>query len=205
LPAQTEFAAVVQSAAAAAGDERALDKLLAAMRAATAARSFRARIEAEVDGEKSDFALDFAAPNHYRMSGAGFEFVIIGKEGFVKLGEQWQRAPKDEADDSNAFNVGNTPVFWDETTAARLKPLMTVKTVTDAALAGQAMKLYEYELKDAFGHKGGNTARTWISAADGLPRKTEVAGDYDGVKSKAVMTWLEYNADLKIEPPTLPQ
>ncbi len=181
----------------------AVDEVLGIMRAAHARRSFRARMETEVNGEASGFDLEFAAPDRYRMLGKGFEFVIIGQAGYVKMDKIWQRAPRDEADDSHTFNVGNAPVFWGAAAAAKLKPLTTVKNVSEVAGDGPPQKLFEYEMTNALGHQGRNFSRTWVSLPDGLPRKTEVFGDYEGIKSRAVLTWLEYDARLKIEAPVI--
>lgn len=182
----------------------AVDELLSVMRAAHARRSFRARMETEVNGEASGFELEFLAPDRYRMRGKGFEFIIIGQQGYVKMDQIWQRAPRDEADDSHTFNVGNAPVFWGAAAAAKLKPLTTIKNVSEVAGGGgQPLKLFEYEMKNALGHRGRNFSRTWVSLSDSLPRKTEVFGDYEGVKSRAVLTWLEYDAKLKIEAPVI--
>ena len=181
----------------------AVDEVLGVMRAAHARRSFRARMETEVNGEASGFDLEFVAPNRYRMIGKGFEFVIIGQDGYVKMENIWQRAPRDEADDSHTFNVGNAPVFWGAAAAAKLKPLTTVKNISEIMDETVLQKLYEYEMKDALGHQGRNFSRTWVNLKDGLPRKTEVFGDYEGIKSRAVLTWLEYDANLKIEAPVL--
>lgn len=171
-----------------------------AMHATTTVPSFRAKVEAEVDGEKSGFELEFVAPDRYRMKSASFEFVIIGKEGYLKLDNQWQKAQRDEADTSNTFNVGNAPVFWSDAAIPKLKPHLAIKSVSDATLAGVPMRLIEYEMTDALGRKGHNQSRTWVGQ-DGLPRRTEMTGDYGGVKSHAVMTWLDYGSALKIETP----
>jgi hypothetical protein len=181
----------------------AVDEVLGVMRAAHARRSFRARMETEVNGEAGGFDLEFVAPDRYRMRGKGFEFIIIGQDGYVKMENIWQRAPRDEADDSHTFNVGNAPVFWGAAAATKLKPLTTVKNVSETTVEGHAQKLFEYEMKDALGHQGRNFSRTWVSLPDGLPRKTEVFGDYEGTKSRAVLTWLEYDANLKIEAPVI--
>jgi hypothetical protein len=173
----TAQAHVEQTAAAQPREPAAgVDELFQAMRAATARRSFQAKVETEVDGERGGFDLEFAAPDRYRMRGAGFEFVIIGREGYLKLENQWQKAPRDEADTSNTFNVGNAPVFWGEAAIPKLKPQVTLKFVAATVLAGQPAKLIEYEM----------------------------TGEYDGVKSRAVLTWLNYGASLKIETPPVP-
>ena len=181
----------------------AVDELFGVMRAAQARQSFRAKMEAEVNGEPRGFELEFAAPDRYHLTGKGFEFIIIGQTGYVKIENVWQQAPRDEADDSHTVNVGNAPVFWGAAAAARLKPQTTVKTVSEVTAEGRPQKLFEYEMTDALGHRGRNFSRTWVSLSDGLPRKTEVFGDYDGVKSRAVLTWLEYDAKLKIELPVV--
>lgn len=188
------------TATSAQGTATDLDVLFNAMHAATTMRSFRAKIEAEVDGEKSGFELEFVAPDRYRMKSASFEFVIIGQDGYLKLDNQWQKAQRDETDTSNTFNVGNAPVFWSAAAIPKLKPHLMIKTVSAATLAGLPARLIEYEMTDALGHKGRNQSRTWIGQ-DGLPRRTEMTGEYDGVKSHAVMTWLDYGSALKIVPP----
>ena len=177
-----------------------LDVLFNAMHAATARRSFRAKVEAEVDGEKSGFELEFVAPDRYRMKSASFEFIIIGQDGYLKLDNQWQKAQRDETDTSNTFNVGNSPVFWSDAAIPKLKPHLTLKAVRATTLAGLPAQLVEYEMTDALGRKGHNQSRTWVGQ-DGLPRRTEMTGEYDGVKSHAVMTWLDYDSSLKIAPP----
>lgn len=181
----------------------AVDDLLGVMRAAHARRSFRARMETEVNGEASGFDLEFVAPDRYRMLGKGFEFIIIGQNGYVKMENIWQQAPRDEADDSHTFNVGNAPVFWGAAASAKLKPRTVVKNVSELIGETQPQKLFEYEMTNALGHQGRNFSRTWVSLKDGLPRKTEVFGDYEGIKSRAVLTWLEYDAHLKIEAPVI--
>jgi outer membrane lipoprotein-sorting protein len=44
-------------------------------------------------------------------------------------------------------------------------------------------------------------SKTWLSEADGLPRKTETEGELDGKKTRTVVTISDYNADVKIEAP----
>ena len=50
-----------------------------------------------------------------------------------------------------------------------------------------------------------NTAKTWIGAADSLPRKSETEGEleYMGqpLKTKTTITYTDYNADIQIAPP----
>jgi hypothetical protein len=36
---------------------------------------------------------------------------------------------------------------------------------------------------------------------DGLPYKSEFSSEFGSVKSKGVMTWHDFDADIKIEPP----
>lgn len=177
-----------------------LDELFNVMAAARTKRSFRAQVAAEVDGEKSNFELTFVAPDRYHMKGKGFEFIIIGQSGYLKLNDKWQAAPRDEADQSHTFNVGNAPLYWGAEAQAKLRPHTTLKTISDTKLNGLPAKLYEYEMTNALGRQGNNRARTWVTK-DGLPRRTEMTSDYNGVKSYAVMTWTAYDVSLKIEAP----
>jgi hypothetical protein len=51
------------------------------------------------------------------------------------------------------------------------------------------------------GMKLKSTAKTWVAVADGLPRKTETDGEFNGKKTKTFVTMSDYNADIKIEAP----
>jgi hypothetical protein len=63
------------------------------------------------------------------------------------------------------------------------------------------MLVYQYTQDNPMGMKVKSTAKTWLSVADGLPRKTESEGEFNGTKTKMLMTMSDYNADIKIDAP----
>ena len=183
----------------------ALDQLMTALQAAQETKSFRAQLNSQIDGEEADtLALEVVAPDRRRIKGHNLEIIVVGADGYLSFGSKWQKALRDPESKSSVFKVAHAPIFWgkDENEAAR--SFITMKSATPTTYEEQAATLYEYEMKDAFGKTGLCALRTWVTQADGLPRKTEMQGAYEGRQAKAVLAWLEYNAALAIETPVLP-
>ena len=182
-----------------------LDELMTALQAAQQAKSFRARLNTQINNEETDeLALEIVAPDRRRIKGHNLEIIIIGEEGYLSFGNKWQKALRDPAAKTTVFKVAQAPVYWGKAENKAARGYITMKNVTPTTYEEQAATLYEYEMKDAFGKKGVCQLRTWVTKADGLPRKTEMSGAYEGRQSKATLTWLEYNAALAIEAPALP-
>jgi hypothetical protein len=70
---------------------------------------------------------------------------------------------------------------------------------------GAPALVYEYTVTGELAKNIKNTAKTWIGTADNLPRKTESEGELEfmgkPLKTKSTITFTDYNADIKIEPP----
>jgi hypothetical protein len=77
-----------------------------------------------------------------------------------------------------------------------------IKLVGPDVLGATPTLVYEYTQDNVMGMNMKSTARTWLAVADGLPRKTEAEGEYDGKKTKTLVTMSDYNSDIKIEAPT---
>lgn len=184
----------------------ALDQLMAALTAAQQSKSFRARLESQIENEDPDeLTLEVAAPDRRRIKGHNLEIIVIGEDGYLSFGgSRWQKAPRDPEAKNAVFTVAQAPVFWGATENEAARRFITLKSVTPTTQNEQAVTLFEYEMKDAFGKTGVCRLRTWVNRTDGLPRKTEMEGDYDGRRARAILTWLEYNAALSIEAPALP-
>jgi hypothetical protein len=182
----------------------ALDELMKALQAAQHAASFRAQLKSQINDEESDdLNIEFAAPDRHRIKGHNLDIIIIGADGYLSFGSKWQKAPRDPQAKNSVFSVAQAPIFWGQAENEAARNALTIKSVTATTLDGQATMLYEYEMKDAFGKTGLALLRTWVTKADGLPRKTEMTGEYEGRRSKATLTWVEYNAALAIEAPTM--
>ena len=183
----------------------ALDQLMAALAAAQKAQSFRARLNSQINNDEPDIlTLEIAAPDRRRIKGHNIEIIVVGENGYLSFGSKWQKAPHDPEAKEAVFRVAQAPVYWGLAENEAARGFITMKSATATTYEEQAATLFEYEMKDAFGKTGSCTLRTWVTQADGLPRKTEMEGDYEGRHAKAILTWLEYNAALTIEAPALP-
>ncbi|HKP72965.1 MAG TPA: hypothetical protein VJT82_08510 [Pyrinomonadaceae bacterium] len=193
------------TAAAISPDDKPLDVMTKAMRAQFDAKSFRAHITSSLAGGADNTMLvEYVAPDRYRMVGEGkmggkefkMEYVIVGGASYIKAPTgQWVKSPVDMGGMIKSFR---DPKMLDE-----LAKTADVKYVGAETLDGTPTLVYQYTQNDPMGMKGlKSTAKTWLSVADGLPRKTETEGDYNGQKTKTLVTISDYNADIKIDAPT---
>ena len=191
------------AAAAISPDENPLDVMAKAMRAQLDAKSFRAHIDTNAgDGTSGTSVVEYVAPDRYRMvveakTGAQpvkLEYVVAGGATYIKGPDgRWVRTPVDAGALIKGFR---DPKMLDE-----LKQTADVKFVGRDTLDGQPMLVYEYTQTNPLGVKMKATSKSWLSAADGLPRKTETEGELNGKKTRTVVTISDYNTDIKIEAP----
>jgi hypothetical protein len=147
--------------------------------------------------------IEYVAPDRYRMTndaqigeGRNFkqEFIIIGGATYMKIPNGgWVKSPVDASRIVKAFR---DPKMLDELTKTA-----DVKFVGPDTIDGAPMLVYQYTQNNPMGLNLKSTAKTWLSVADGLPRKTESDGEFDGKKTKTLVTITDYNADIKIESP----
>jgi hypothetical protein len=81
-----------------------------------------------------------------------------------------------------------------------------VKYLGTDTLDGVPMLVYQYTIKDLMGTGNDMVTKSWIGATNGLPYQTESESDMDLgtgkiIHSKSTVTYYDYNADIKIEPP----
>jgi hypothetical protein len=192
------------SAGVVSASDKPLDVISKAMHAQLDAKSYRANINTSgANATTSTMLIEYAAPDRYHLStqaqtgGRQFsmEYIIIGKDTYMKMNNgAWTKSPVDMSAMISAFR---DPKVLDELTKDA-----DVKFVGADTLGGAPMLVYEYTVNNFAGMKFKSDAKTWVAVADGLPRKTESAGEASGIKSKSVITFSDYNADIKIEPPT---
>ncbi|HEX8422207.1 MAG TPA: hypothetical protein VF634_02285 [Pyrinomonadaceae bacterium] len=190
-------------AGAISANDKPLDVMTRAMRAQLDAKSYRARVTSSLsDGTSNAMVIEYVAPDRYRMvndsqsGGQNFkqEFVIVGGATYIKAPNRgWVKSPVDASQIVKAFR---DPKMLDELTKTA-----DVKFVGPDTLDGAPMLVYQYTQNNPMGMNLKNTAKTWLSVADGLPRKTESEGEFNGQKTKTLVTISDYNADIKIESP----
>lgn len=182
------------SAAGIAANENPMDSLTKAMRAQFDAKSYRVRMESSYSERNTTRVIEFAAPDRYHITSDMDETIIIGPTTYRRVNNgPWQKFPVDVGSMVNAFR---DPKMIDE-----VRKSTEVKFLGPDALDGTPTLVYQYTMKDALGTGMTSTSKTWLGAADSLPRRSEVEGEINNQKTRSVITYSDYNADIKIEPP----
>ena len=190
-------------------NDKPLDVMTRAMRAQLDAKSYRAHVTSSMaDSTASKMVIEYVAPDRYRMTvegqgggdggGAGknfkMEYVIVGGATYMKTpGSGWVKSPVDASSIIKGFR---DPKMLDELTKTA-----DVKLVGPDTLDGAPMLVYQYSQNNPMGLNLKSTAKTWVAVSDGLPRKTESEGEFNGKKTKTLVNITDYNADITIESP----
>ncbi len=178
----------------AATEANALDAMTASIQAQLGAKSYRARMESSYDGKTTAQTVEYVAPDRFRIVGPMNETIAVGSNTYMKLPTgKWQKVPMDINQFVSAFR---DPKIIDE-----MRKDADVKFIGDDTVDGMPMKVYQYTVKNPLGSNMTTTSKTWIAASDKLPRKMEVESEIEGKPSKTLITYSDYNSDIKIEPP----
>lgn len=171
-----------------------LDDLTRTTRAMLDANSYRARMESSYEGTNRTTTFEYVAPDRYHIDNGGFEMIIIGEQTFQKPpGGRWQKFPVNMSEMINAFR--------DPKVLEEIKKSTDVKFLGLETLDGTPTLTYQYKQDKAFGTNIKTDSKIWVSAVDGLPRRMEVEGDMNAKKTKTVITYSDFNGEVKIEPP----
>jgi hypothetical protein len=180
--------------ASATTDAQALDGLTNSINAQLNARSFRARLDSTFDNQEMARTIEYVAPDRFRMAGEADETIIIGSNAWIRQnGGAWQKLPIDA---SQMIASVRDPKMIDE-----IRKNAEVKLIGPDTLDGKPMMVYQYTIRNAMGTDMTSHAKAWISADDSLPRRMETETEVKGKTSKATITYFDYNADIKIDPP----
>ena len=182
------------SATPASTDANPTDAMAASIKAQFDAKSYRARMESVTEGNNFTTTVEYVAPDRFHMTAPMNETIIVGADTYVKAPTgQWQKIP------INANQMISS--FRDPKLVEELRNNTSVKFLGTDSLDGMPVKIYEYTVKNAYGTNMTSISKAWISANDNLPRKMEVQADVNGKPSKTLITYYDYNADIKIAPP----
>ena len=183
-----------------------------AMRASLAAKSYRSRmVTSSSSGSNRTMTAEVVAPDRMRMTtemdmpGRGTvksERIIIGKEAYVRMGDApWQKDPIGMGDLLSQFR--------DPKAIDAIAEKAQVKYLGTDSLSGAPMLVYQYTIKDLLGPGKDGVTKIWIGATDSLQHQVESESDVDPlntgkmIHTKITATFYDYDADIKIETPTL--
>jgi hypothetical protein len=173
-------------------DASPLDAMTRSINAQMNTKSYRMRMELSSAGHNLTDTLEIVWPDRYHMvsttnEGTGSETIVVGSTAYVKIGNSpWHKSPADAGQMMFAFQGRKIEEM------RKIKEIQLVGTDT---LDGMPVRVYQWVTEGTF------VAKAWISTADDLPRKMEVEGEVKGNKTKSTVTFSDYNAALKVEPP----
>jgi hypothetical protein len=167
------------------------EDIIAASKRFTDQNSFSAKMEMS-GSNKMNMDIEYAAPDRFHVkNSASMEFIIIGKDTYLKSNGSWKKFPANLGDSISKMR--------DAFTEEGMKSLKDVEFSGEESLDGKNALVYKYKgqtVKDANAY----TSRLWIGKDNGLPLKIEV--DYpDGSLLKQMTTNYDYETKVTIEPP----
>jgi hypothetical protein len=193
-PASTNASPANSMGDASSTDAQALEGLTKSMDMQLNAKSFRARMDSTFNDQEMARTVEYVAPDRFRMTGEADETIIIGSNAWVRQNNgAWQKLPIDA---SQMIASVRDPKMIDQ-----IRKSAEVKLIGPDTLDGKPMMVYQYTLRNAMGTDMTSRAKAWISVADSLPRRMETETEIKGKTSKATITYFDYNADIKIDPP----
>jgi hypothetical protein len=174
--------------------DTARDGILRSFRAQFDLKSYRMRMETTSSKTGPQVTVaEFVAPDRFHWTGAQNEMIVIGSSAYMKVGGRWTRSPVDAG---AIVSMVRDPAFLDE-----LSKSANVRMLGQDILDGTQAVVYEYSLANLGGTGMSSTSKSWVRASDGLPLKVESTGSLNGVKTRTLITYYDFNTDIKIEPP----
>ncbi|HKS39931.1 MAG TPA: energy transducer TonB [Blastocatellia bacterium] len=163
-----------------------------ALSAADSIKSFRIRIEISYEGKASINILEYSSSDSIRKIAGNEEIIWIGKDVYHKIGDgPWEKYPE----------KNNNASSTDLSAVALRHYINDIGKSGEAQFIGRetmnGIPALVYQDK-----KYSGTTKTWFNEADGLLLKNHMD---NGLSSPAIFidyTLYDYNADIKIEPPT---
>lgn len=181
-----------------------------AMRASLAAKTYRSRIvSASSSGSDRTMTAEVVSPDRMHMTmqmdmpgraTVKSERIIVGKESYVRTGDApWQKDP---------FGMGDVlSQLRDPKLIEAIEQRAEVKYLGTDTLDGAPMLTYQYTIKDLLGPGKDGVSKIWIGATDNLQHQLVTESDVDPlntgkmIHSKTTVSFYDYGADIKIDPP----
>jgi hypothetical protein len=176
-----------------------------------AVRSYRGLLEMKgLQGVTINCDMEYVAPNRVRMTARvvsdkvgdealRFDGVIIGKDFYLNMDGKWTKQTTAIPDIAELSNPQRINKMWTQTGANEPK----FKLVGPDTIDGNSVVEFKDPAMNMDGHPG--AFRVWIGTGDSLVHKVEAEaeakpGDASSTV-KVTITYRDYNANIKIEPP----
>ena len=172
--------------------------------AAEGIKSFRIRVEAPTvnKGCTTDCAYiyEYASPDSYRLILGKVEMIGIGKDVYFSGGgSSWKKFTKPDKGESKSESPARTLNRYIET----VEKADEVKFIGREDVDGIPALVYEHTKYYGPDKSRPNTEKIWFSEADGSLLRNQIYCVVTGSTPSSVnYTFYDYNADIKIEPPT---
>ncbi len=168
------------------------EDIIAASKRFSDQNSFTAKMEMS-GSNKMNMDIEFVAPDRFHVkNSASMEFIVIGKDTFLKSNGSWKKFPANMGDSISKMR--------DAFTEEGMKSLKDVEFAGEESVNGKSALLYKYKgetVKDANAYN----SRLWIGKDNGLPLKIEVEYPGGGLV-KQMTTNYDYETKVSIDPPT---
>jgi hypothetical protein len=192
---QNTAAATPAKSGAVSKEENPLDVLTKAANAQLETKSFRARMISSIDGGKESARIvEYVSPDRFHITGENDEMILAGGSVFMKSpAGEWTKLLFDPSAMINQIRDANR--------SDEIRKSTDVGLIGAEVVEGVPTLAYRYSLKNAFGMNFTSNCKMWVGVTDSLPRKMEVEGEFNKVKTRSAVTYYDYGADIKIEPP----
>lgn len=189
------------SAVATAPEQNPADAIIAATKAQSEAKSFRAKSTVKGGDRTAEITLEFVTPDRFRMVNPSMEAIAIGDNTYMKpAGRPWSKV---------AMNINEIVTQFRQDpkmTEAFRKSIRNAKLVGIEQVNGEEARVYTYDIENSQNEvQTTGMAKIWVRTSDGLPLKLE--GDSTittGGKTFSAQysnIYTDYNGEIKIEPP----
>jgi len=180
-----------------------------ALSASQGVKSYRVRIEVP-SVSKVVTIMEYALPDRVRISEKDEVTLWIGNNSYHKQGRSlWEKYPIKTSDRSmwsknlekeSVLSVIAIPAIVLEDLIKNLAQTEDIKFIGQETVDGIPTLAYQQTMRST---TGTYPMKTWISVADGLLRRWEFECGLLGATPLLInYTYYDYNADIKIEPPT---
>ncbi len=165
--------------------------LISSLKAQLALPAYRGNLESQFQGKITSIIIEFIAPDRYWVKTDSMEAILIGKETYLNINGKWSKMGVDITSNISSFR---DPKLIET-------GISNVKYIGTEQLNGISASIYTYTSSaELNGQKMVAEAKIWISQADNLPVKMEVAGEVNGEKTFSTVTY-DYTSKVSIEAP----